>query len=1090
MEDRYELLESISEASEGVRKALLDLAEQETFFLEMCLDQKAPDWLSQLVPFLRVSTDRHLVSKALGKIHRATESESQILMGEGAEDEFITGEEAVRNYLMASRKHHLRCAKLADQVLNGTFMDDSSRQGSPRRGGGGDLELSSSSSTLLLKRGGGNAAPPPPTAQAPGIPTTPPAADVASLHVSLSPPPDAAIEVVSGTPLQRERSDKFTSSAPSLPRAGKASPTPLSTTKLGGGGGSDSAPPPLIPSRVRVESLGSGPVTPVGSMSNSDATGELAKSVVAKPRPTHAVPPLPPRPPHSKVEEHAAPAIPQQAAVSPPEEEVDEPAVVPPVLVKAGTTDIAGGGGSHKSPRGTGRGLIMGRQLSPRKRGTEVVGLPSEGGSLGVQQQAAGKVTWVLVKPPKCIGKLEADEVLPGVPPNKWEVQKKTRLVLAPCVLTLDDSSLSSYDPKHQSTTLRQLNQIVKATRSNRNPRKLKVWTLDGCERFVFSSGKVREQFLECLWARRKLVPPEKLWCEPLEIFIGTWNLGEACPPADIQCWLQPGKFDVYVVSAQEAKYELEEGDKRTPEQHFFQLIESTLGSDFQRIAVMSLMYIRMGVWVRNSVTPKVSNVRRSSVATGIGNVIGNKGGTFVSMTINNTSFCFIGSHLAAREERYEQRCQNVQQILSGINAEQPIGLGPDTWFDVVFWTGDLNFRVVADRTQVCRWAKEGNVQELLAADQLSQARRENKAFYLWTEPAIKFTPSYRFDRGSMEFSDEKMRTPSYCDRVLWRAKPGIEPQCTAYDCCHELQTSDHHPVWASFLVDTRLTHAVHERRECKIIFSELRAKDLHFVWPDREPPFILFNSSFTKPGLQTSRATVRGAAPRWADSGVPRLKPFYSGIDMLRDSHLSLAIRDGKNDVAQGVVSLREACGPAPWEFTIELTLGGAPAGQLQGSVHVTWPSSRDSQSVLESVLDTTVAQTLPKKRTAQVVGGVLKQGFLLKQGSRVKSWKRRWFILSKTGELAYFADQKTPTPLDRLKVYGDRVHRYQDAKKLNCIAIDADKRRLLFCADDQTDFEAWMQVLQSLPRLNAGVPANAFAVTAAAMQDNDGDD
>jgi hypothetical protein len=33
--------------------------------------------------------------------------------------------------------------------------------------------------------------------------------------------------------------------------------------------------------------------------------------------------------------------------------------------------------------------------------------------------------------------------------------------------------------------------QIPKATRSNRNPRKLKVWSMDSCDRFVFASGKV-----------------------------------------------------------------------------------------------------------------------------------------------------------------------------------------------------------------------------------------------------------------------------------------------------------------------------------------------------------------------------------------------------------------------------------------------------------------------------------------------------------------------------------------------------------------------------------------------------------------------
>ncbi len=181
-----------------------------------------------------------------------------------------------------------------------------------------------------------------------------------------------------------------------------------------------------------------------------------------------------------------------------------------------------------------------------------------------------------------------------------------------------------------------------------------------------------------------------------------------------------------------------------------------------------------MCVFVASKHAHKISNVRKASVATGIGNVIGNKGGCFVSLTFNETSFCFVGCHLAAREERYEQRCTNVQQILQGINAAQPAGLTPDTWFDHVIWTGDLNFRLVADRSDVCKWAKECNVEQLLQSDQLMLARRECKAFFQWTEPPISFSPSYRFDRGSMEFSEEKMRTPSYCDRVLFKSKAGL----------------------------------------------------------------------------------------------------------------------------------------------------------------------------------------------------------------------------------------------------------------------------------------------------------------------------
>lgn len=71
--------------------------------------------------------------------------------------------------------------------------------------------------------------------------------------------------------------------------------------------------------------------------------------------------------------------------------------------------------------------------------------------------------------------------------PHKWEVQKKSkgRLLMAACVLTLDDNGLTAYDPKQQTTVKRAIHNVIKVTRSNRDPRKLKIWSSDGCERCV-----------------------------------------------------------------------------------------------------------------------------------------------------------------------------------------------------------------------------------------------------------------------------------------------------------------------------------------------------------------------------------------------------------------------------------------------------------------------------------------------------------------------------------------------------------------------------------------------------------------------------
>ncbi|RPB05596.1 DNase I-like protein [Choiromyces venosus 120613-1] len=72
----------------------------------------------------------------------------------------------------------------------------------------------------------------------------------------------------------------------------------------------------------------------------------------------------------------------------------------------------------------------------------------------------------------------------------------------------------------------------------------------------------------------------------------------------------------------------------------------------------------------------------------------------------------------------------------------------------------------------------EGTIDSLLNHDQLYKQQKDAKAFVGFREGKIKFLPSYKYDIGTIGRWDSnvKARTPSWCDRILWKVK-GAEAQ-------------------------------------------------------------------------------------------------------------------------------------------------------------------------------------------------------------------------------------------------------------------------------------------------------------------------
>eukprot|EP00891_Asterochloris_glomerata_P004303 jgi/Astpho2/4303/e_gw1.00065.51.1_t len=85
----------------------------------------------------------------------------------------------------------------------------------------------------------------------------------------------------------------------------------------------------------------------------------------------------------------------------------------------------------------------------------------------------------------------------------------------------------------------------------------------------------------------------------------------------------------------------------------------------------------------------------------------------------------------------------------------------------------------------------------LKANDQLRKEQMKGNVFQAsFLEGSIYFAPTFKFDNGTDTYdTSAKSRTPSWCDRILWKCHAGSHPvsaQLLQYSAVPEVRTSDH----------------------------------------------------------------------------------------------------------------------------------------------------------------------------------------------------------------------------------------------------------------------------------------------------------
>jgi len=220
---------------------------------------------------------------------------------------------------------------------------------------------------------------------------------------------------------------------------------------------------------------------------------------------------------------------------------------------------------------------------------------------------------------------------------------------------------------------------------------------------------------------------------------------------------------------------------------------------------------LHLTLFVHRSIFPLVRGIESTEVRTGLGKIVGNKGGIGMTFRVCGTSFLFINCHLASGQKQTRQRNDDFERILNEmdlpkarVTQEKKMKQKSNIVdrFDFVFWGGDFNYRVNETRDNTIEYLRENKYDVLLKEDQLTIAKNTTKIFSKFQEGDIKFPPTYKYQVGTHLFDVKKKRTPSWTDRILFASgKKSQDIKQLTYQSQHENTISDHRPVFSQFVI-------------------------------------------------------------------------------------------------------------------------------------------------------------------------------------------------------------------------------------------------------------------------------------------------
>ena len=319
-----------------------------------------------------------------------------------------------------------------------------------------------------------------------------------------------------------------------------------------------------------------------------------------------------------------------------------------------------------------------------------------------------------------------------------------------------------------------------------------------------------------------------------INLFIGTWNLNGKKPDEALAKWLFPPgapEADIYSIAFQEI-VELSPSQILQTDPSKRIMWENCITDAFDRRRDAKAEYLiyrseqlvgtALIIVVRADMMGQIRRLESATKKTGLQGLSGNKGGVGIRFDLFDSSICLMTCHLAAGHGNVTERNADYRTISEGLKFLKGKRIDDH---EIVIWAADFNYRIALPGPDVREHAEAGELDPMLAADQLMQAIDDGEVFMGYDEGPIRFRPTYKYDNGTDDYdTSEKQRIPAWTDRVLFK---GQALRLKEYNRA-ELRLSDHKPVYATFEATIREVDNSRKDAIAKQILGSVRDKGEH----------------------------------------------------------------------------------------------------------------------------------------------------------------------------------------------------------------------------------------------------------------------